>query len=79
MAIDMAIKLAKGQQIEGLKMYSLADLTLDKKQVGQVPCKFLPVVQVDKSNVYDQIVKSGFQSYDDVYRDVPDSEKPARP
>jgi D-xylose transport system substrate-binding protein len=44
-----------------------------------VPCKFLPVVQVDKNNVYDVIVKSGFQSYDDVYRDVPDSMKPPKP
>jgi len=79
MAIDMAIKLAKGQPIDGLKMYKLSDLTLDKNQKGQVPCKFLPVVQVDKSNVYDQIVKSGFQSYDDVYRDVPDSLKPPKP
>jgi D-xylose transport system substrate-binding protein len=79
MAIDMAIKLAKGQPIEGLQMYNLSDLTLDKNQKGQVPCKFLPVVQVDKSNVYDEIVKSGFQKYDDVYQNVPDSEKPARP
>jgi D-xylose transport system substrate-binding protein len=79
LAIDMAIKLAKGQPIDGLKMYDMSALTLDKNAKGQVPCKFLPVVQVDKSNVYDTIVKSGFQSYDDVYRDIPDSQKPAKP
>ena len=79
MAIDMAIKLAKGQPIDGLTMFNLSDLTLDKNMKGQVPCKFLPVVQVDKSNVYDQIVKSGFQTYDDVYRDIPDSQRPAKP
>ncbi len=79
LAIDMAISLAKGQPIAGLKMYNLSDITLDKKQTGQVPCLFLPVVQVDKSNVYDEIVKSGFQSYDDVYRDIPDAQKPPRP
>jgi len=79
MAIDMAIALAKGQKIEGLKMYDMAAITLDKNQKGQVPCKFLPVVQVDKSNVYDLIVKSGFQSYDDVYRGIPDDQKPAKP
>ncbi|MGA2976253.1 MAG: substrate-binding domain-containing protein [Spirochaetia bacterium] len=79
LAIDMAIKLAKGQPIEGLKMYDMSALTLDKNAKGQVPCEFLPVVQVDKSNVYDEIVKSGFQSYDDVYRDIPDDQRPARP
>jgi len=79
LAIDMAISLAKGQPIEGLKMFDLSAITLDKNQKGQVPCLFLPVVQVDKSNVYDQIVKSGFQSYDDVYRDIPDNQKPPRP
>jgi D-xylose transport system substrate-binding protein len=79
LAIDMAISLAKGQPIEGLKMFDLSAITLDKNQKGQVPCLFLPVVQVDKSNVYEQIVKSGFQSYDDVYRDIPDSQKPPRP
>ncbi len=35
--------------------------------------KFLPVIQVTKDNVYDLIVVSGFQPYDDVYRDIPDS------
>jgi D-xylose transport system substrate-binding protein len=75
----MAISLAKGQPIEGLKMFDMSAITLDKNQKGQVPCKFLEVVQVDKSNVYDQIVKSGFQSYDDVYRDIPDAQKPPRP
>jgi len=79
MAIDMAIKLSKGQAIDGLQMYNLSDITLDKNQKGQVPCKFLPVVEVTKDNVYDVVVKSGFQSYDDVYRDVPDSMKPAKP
>lgn len=78
LAIDMAIKLAKGQAVDGLKPYNLSDLTLDKNLQGQVQCEFLPVVQVDKTNVYDVIVKSGFQSYDDVYRDIPDSQKPPK-
>jgi D-xylose transport system substrate-binding protein len=29
--------------------------------------------------VYDLVVKSGFQSYDDVYRDIPENERPAKP
>ena len=38
---------------------------------------FLPVVQVTKDNVYDLVVKSGFQKYDDVYRDIPADQAPA--
>ena len=43
MAIDMAIKLAKKEKIEGLKDFTLAELTLDKNLKGTVPCKFLKV------------------------------------
>ncbi len=79
LAIEMAVKLAKGQPIDDLKMVELSALTLDKNAKGQVPCKFLPVAEVDKSNLYDQIVKSGFQKYDEVYRDVPQNKKPPKP
>jgi len=79
MAIDMAIKLAKGEAIEGLKDFSLAELTLDDSLQGNVPCKFLKVVEVDKSNLYDEIILSGFQPYDAVYRDIPEDQRPPKP
>lgn len=79
MAIDMAIAMAKGEKAEGLEEFSLAELTLDENLKGTVPCKFLKVVEVDPSNVYEEIVKSGFQSYDDVYRDIPEDQRPPRP
>ncbi len=79
MAIDMAIKFAKGEKVSGLKKYSLKDLTLDKKLAGAIPCKFLKVVGVDKDNLYDEIVKSRFQSYDDIYKDIPAAKRPLRP
>ncbi len=79
MAIDMAITLAKGKKIEGLKNFSLEELTLDKKLKGNIPCKFLKVVGVDKSNVYEQVVKSSFQSFDDIYKDTPEDTRPPRP
>jgi len=60
-------------------MYTLAELTNDPSMKGEVPCKFLPVYQVNKGNVYDLVVKSGFQSYDDVYRDIPEAQRPAKP
>lgn len=79
MAIDMALKLAKGEKIHGLKDFSLKELTLDEKLKGNVPCKFLKVVSVDKTNVYDEIVKSDFQSYEDIYKNIPRDKRPPRP
>ncbi|MCP4400382.1 MAG: substrate-binding domain-containing protein [bacterium] len=79
MAIDMAIALAKGEAVEGLKDFTLAELTLDDNLKGSVPCNFLKVVEVDKTNVYEEIVLSGFQSYDDIYRDIPEDQRPAKP
>lgn len=78
MAIDLAAKLAKGEAAD-LKSFTLAELTLDDSLKGSVPCYFLPVVQVDKNNVYDEVVKSGFQSYDAVYKDIPADQRPAKP
>jgi D-xylose transport system substrate-binding protein len=79
MAIDMALQLARGEKIADLKSYTLADLTLDDSLKGSVPCKFLKVVQVDKDNVYDVVIKSGFQSWDEVYKDIPAAQRPAKP
>ena len=82
LAIDLAIDLVNGVKtgpVSQLKMYKLSDLTLNNKLTGEVPCYFLQVVQVDKNNVYDIVVKSGFQKYDDIYRDIPESKRPPKP
>ena len=78
LAVELADQLIKGED-PGLDMYTLAELTLDDTLEGSVPCKFLPVVQVTKDNVYDVVVLSGFQEYDDVYRDIPEDERPPKP
>ena len=82
LAIDLAIGMIKGDKsgpVADLKMYKLSELTLNDKLTGEAPCYFLPVVEVDKNNVYDEIIKSGFQSYDEVYRDIPASKRPPKP
>src|SRR5512145_1863749 len=79
LAVDLADKLLKNETIADLKNYTLAELTNDTSKTGEVPCIFLPVQQVNKDNVYDLVVKSGFQKYDDVYRDIPEGERPAKP
>jgi len=79
LAVDIAIKLANKQPVDGLTNFSLAELTLDDKLKGEVPCKFLKVIPVDKDNVYDVIVKSGFQSWDEVYAGIPEDQRPPKP
>jgi len=36
-----------------------------------VPCKFLKVFQVTKTNLKELVVDSGFQTYEGVYKDIP--------
>jgi D-xylose transport system substrate-binding protein len=79
LAVDLVDSLLQGKKVDNLKEYTLAELTNDAKKEGKVMAYFLPVTQVDKSNVFDQIVKSGFQSYDDVYKGIPDAQRPPKP
>lgn len=79
LAIDIAMDLGNGKKPSGLKNYTLAELTLDNSLKGSVPCSFLKVIQVDKDNVYEEVIKSGFQKYDAVYKDIPQSQRPPKP
>jgi D-xylose transport system substrate-binding protein len=78
-ATDLMDKLVQGTSIPELKQFTLAELTNDESKTGNVQAYFLPVVQVTKDNVYEEIVKSDFQKYDDVYRDIPDAQRPPKP
>lgn len=78
-ATDLIDKLLKGETVAELKNFTVAELTNDPSKTGNVDAYFLPVVQITKDNVFEQIVKSDFQSYDDVYRDIPESDRPAKP
>jgi D-xylose transport system substrate-binding protein len=77
-AVDMMDALLKGQPISDLKEFSMKLLT-GEDLPGSIQANFLPVKQVTKDNVYELIVVSGFQPYDDVYRDIPDAQKPPKP
>jgi D-xylose transport system substrate-binding protein len=78
-AVKMVESLVKGGTPDGVKQFALADLTNDKTKTGNVMANFLPVVEVTKANVYDVVVKSKFQSYADVYRNVPAAQLPPTP
>ncbi|HMB23533.1 MAG: substrate-binding domain-containing protein [Chloroflexota bacterium] len=77
-AVDMMDALLKGQPISGLQEYTLKILTGEDME-GSIQALFLPVVQVTKDNVYELVVKSGFQPYEDVYRDIPADQLPPKP
>jgi D-xylose transport system substrate-binding protein len=77
-AVDMMDALIKGQAISGVQSYSLKVLT-GQDLPGDIQAFFLPVVQVTKDNVFEEIVVSGFQPYDAVYRDIPEDQRPPKP
>lgn len=79
LSVDMVDKLLKGEAVEGLTEYTMAELTNDESKQGNVMALFLPVQQVNKDNVHDLCVANGFQAYDDVYRDIPEDQRPPKP
>jgi D-xylose transport system substrate-binding protein len=78
-AVDMTDNLLNGKPVEGLEEFTMAELTNDDSKQGNVKALFLPVEQVNKDNVFDLCVKNGFQSYDDVFRDIPEGQRPPKP
>jgi D-xylose transport system substrate-binding protein len=79
LAVDLTDGLLQGKTNSELKQYTMAELTNDPSKTGNVMALFLPVQQVNKDNVYQLVVVSGFQSYDDVYRDIPVAQRPPKP
>jgi D-xylose transport system substrate-binding protein len=68
-AVDAAIKLAKGQ--------SLTTTPFKNDTIGkEVPAILLEVQVVDKSNLMDTVIKDGYAKYEDVYKNVPENERP---
>lgn len=78
LCVSVSLDLVNGKKISGMTSYSLKELT-GQNLAGSVNCKFLPVISVNKDNVYKEVVVSGFQKYDDVYKDIPQDKRPPRP
>lgn len=68
---EVALQLAKGENIQ-------ADETVNNGKVD-VPFIKLDPIMVDKENVIDTVIKDGFHSYDEVYKNVPEEKRPPRP
>lgn len=68
---EVALQLAKGENIQ-------ADEAVNNGKVD-VPFIKLDPIMVDKENVIDTVIKDGFHSYDEVYKNVPEEKRPPRP
>jgi D-xylose transport system substrate-binding protein len=72
-AVEAAIKLAKKEP--------LTTTPFKNDQLGgkEVPAILLEVTVVDKDNLMDTVIKDGYAKYEDVYKNVPESDRPKRP
>jgi ABC-type xylose transport system substrate-binding protein len=66
----LAVRLAKGETDLGLPLVSLNRFYQDGSITGVIPCDFLPLKRVTKSNLKEFVVDSGWQSYEGVYEGV---------
>lgn len=71
-AVDAAVKLARGQALNTTPFHN--DV-INK----DVPAILLEVTVVDKSNLMDTVIKDGYAKYEDVYKNVPEADRPKRP
>lgn len=72
-------RLLKEQSLIDLQRCTMAELTGNPAFEGTIFCVLLPVQTLDAQSLFDLVVRSGYQAYDDVYREIPDSLRPARP
>lgn len=70
-AVDAAIKLAKGEKL------TATPFTNDSIK-KDVPAILLEVTVVDKANLVETVVKDGYAKFEDIYKNVPESERPKR-
>lgn len=70
-AVEAAVKLAKKEPLT----------TTPFKNVNgkEVPAILLEVVTVDRDNLMTTVIKDGFAKYDDVYKNVPEADRPKKP
>lgn len=72
-AVEAAIKLAKKEPLTEAKPFPNAELGKD------IPAILLEVVVVDKENLMTTVIKDGFATYEDVYANVPEAQRPPKP
>lgn len=71
-AVEAAIKLAKKEALTGTQMFRNDALGKD------VTAILLEVQDVDRDNLMDTVIKDGFATFEDVYKNVPPDKRPAQ-
>ena len=69
-AAELAVRMASGKPI-------VAKHELDNGHT-LVPSVFLKVTAVDKKNILETVIADGFRSFEEVYRNVPEDQRPTR-
>ena len=70
-AAELAVRMARRGVV-------VAPQTVDNGH-GPVPAVLYDVVTVTKDNIVDTVIRDGQASYDDVYRSLPETQRPPRP
>jgi D-xylose transport system substrate-binding protein len=70
-AVEAAIKLAKK---EALTTTPFMNETIKK----EIPAILLEVTVVDKNNLMTTVIKDGYAKYEDVYKNVPEAQRPPK-
>jgi len=70
-AAELAVRMARRGVV-------VAPQTVDNGH-GPVPAVLYDVVTVTKDNIVDTVIRDGQASYDDVYRGLPEAQRPPRP
>ncbi len=73
-AVEAAIKLAKKEKLDTKPFHNDAP-SINK----DVPAILLEVTSVDKANLMDTVIKDGYAKFEDVYKNVPEADRPKKP
>ncbi|MEZ5426031.1 MAG: substrate-binding domain-containing protein [Pyrinomonadaceae bacterium] len=68
-AVDAAVKLARGEKVETSKTMKAVD--------REIPFVFIEPKVIDKSNLMD-VVKDGYEKYEDIFINVPEDQRPKK-
>ena len=72
-AAEITVAMARGEDISKFINNKINNEEID------VPSVLIDPIQVDRDNMIETVIKDGFHSYDDVYRNVPFDKRPPKP
>ena len=70
-AVEAAMKLARKEQLQTTPF-------MNEQIKKEVPAILLEVTVVDKNNLMDTVIKDGYAKYEDVYKNVPEADRPKK-